>query len=197
VKQRRGLAVGGLGVAALVIVTAAQGWACVFGPSVFLSPANVKAGEAVQVEGLYFRPDVPVVARFNALDGPILAELGVPAGDRRMVTGPVTVPAGTPPGNYVLVFTQPGPTGAPVQVPARALLTVVGEGGTAPVLAPGVGEAGDERASGLVAGDAAVGADTLLLIGVGAAGVGMLLAGMAAYVAGRRAPAARPEKVRA
>ena len=196
--MKRRWAVGGFVTAATVLLASAGSHACVFGPSVFLSPAKAKAGESVQVEGLYFRANTPVVARFKSLDGPTLAEFGTPQGDRQMITGPVTIPQGTPPGDYVIVFTQPGPNGAPIQVPARALVTVLGNGGSDPVIGRHVGDANDTRASALVTeDDPGVGAGLLLLIGVGVAGVTLLVAGGATLLASRRRPAPKAEKVTA
>ncbi|MGH9263830.1 MAG: hypothetical protein ACRD1D_03990 [Acidimicrobiales bacterium] len=169
--------------------------ACVFGPSVFFERSEVRAGESVQVEGLNFRPDMPVVARLNALDGPVLAELGVPEGDRRRVYGPVTIPAGTQPGNYVLVFTQAGPNGGAAQVPTRALVTVLGQGGAPPVLGREVGVAGGERVDRIATEDSAIGAGALLLVGLGTAGIAMFLGGIAALTVRRRVPAPRAENV--
>lgn len=182
--------------AGIVLVLSAQAWACVFGPSVFLTTSTVKPGESVQVEGLNFRPDMPVVARMSTLDGPVLAELGLPEGDRRRVFGPVTIPAGTQPGNYVIVFTQAGTNGA-AQVPTRALVSVVGQGGSSPVLGAPVGVAGDDRVARIATESDSVGVATLLLVGIGAAGIAMFLGGIAA-VAGRRASSVpRPERAKA
>ncbi|MDQ4097027.1 MAG: hypothetical protein M3144_04065 [Actinomycetota bacterium] len=195
--QRR-WAVGGFVTAAAVLLASAGSHACVFGPSVFLSPAKVKAGESVQVEGLYFRRDVPVVARFTSLDGPTLTEFGLPQGDRQMVTGPITIPNGTPPGDHIIVFTQPGPTGAPAQVPARALVTVLGSGGSDPVIGRQVGQANDVRTSALATeDDAGIGTGLLLLVGLGVAGATLLVAGGVTLAASRRRPAREAEKVTA
>ena len=182
--------------AGIVLVLSAQAWACVFGPSVFLNASTVKPGESVQVEGLNFRPDMPVVARMSTLDGPVLAELGVPEGDRRRVFGPVTIPAGTQPGNYVIVFTQAGTNGA-AQVPTRALVSVVGQGGTAPTLGAPVGVADDVRAARIEAESDSVSATTLLLVGIGAAGIAMFLGGIAALAGRRTSPAPQAERAKA
>jgi hypothetical protein len=193
VTRRRGVFAGLC--AGIVLVISAQAWACVFGPSVFLNTSTIKAGESVQVEGLNFRPDMPVVARMSALDGPVLAELGVPEGDRRRVFGPVTIPAGTQPGNYVIVFTQAGTNGA-AQVPTRALVSVVGHGGSAPVAGAPVGVADDARAARIETESDSVGAATLLLFGIGAAGIAMFLGGIAAVAGRRTSPAPRAERAK-
>jgi hypothetical protein len=182
--------------AGVVLVLSAQAWACVFGPSVFLNTSTVKPGESVQVEGLNFRPDMPVVARMSTLDGPVLAELGLPEGDRRRVFGPVTIPAGTQPGNYVIVFTQAGTNGA-AQVPTRALVSVVGQGGSAPVLGAPVGVADDARAARIETESNSVGARTLLLFGIGGAGIAMFLGGIAAVAGRRTSPVPHAERAKA
>lgn len=182
--------------AGIVVVLSAPAWACVFGPSVFLNTATIKPGESVQVEGLNFRPDMPVVARMGTLDGPVLAEFGMPEGDRRRVFGPVTIPAGTQPGNYVIVFTQAGTNGA-AQVPTRALVSVVGQGGAAPALGAPVGVATDERAARIETETDSVGAATLLLFGVGAAGIALFLSGVAVLAGRRTSPVPHVERAKA
>ena len=182
--------------AGVVLLLSAQAWACVFGPSVFLNTSTTKAGESVTVEGLNFRPDMPVVARMNSLDGPVLAEMGMPEGDRRRVFGPVTIPAGTQPGNYVIVFTQAGTNGA-AQVPTRALLSVVGQGGAEPTLGAPVGVATDARAARIETESDGISAVTLLLFGFGTAGIALFLGGIAALVSRRGSPAPQAERAKA
>jgi hypothetical protein len=171
----------GLGVAAVGILSAAAAWACVAGPSAFTSTINAKAGEEITVTGVNFRSTAPVLVRFDALDGPVLADLGAPRSGR--VEGKVMVPPGTPPGSHVLVFTQTGADGKFTQTPVRAMLNVVGEG--APVL-PATGVGDEARPAGLVTSDDGISGGTLALVGLGVAGVGMFVAGMAALLAGRR-----------
>lgn len=99
----------------------------------------------------------------------------------------VTVPAGTRPGDYVLVMSQHAPDGSLSQTPARALLTVVGPDGSRPVV--GATAAPEERArpADLVRNDESVSAGTLALVALGVAGVGLFAAGIASLLAGRRA----------
>ena len=196
-RHLRRWAVGGFVLATALLTVGAGARACVFGPSVFLNPSQVKAGETVQVEGLYFKAGTKVVARFQTLDGPILAEFDVPTGDRQMISGPLTIPAATAPGNYVIVFTQPGANGAPIQVPARALVTVLGAGGVAPAIGKQVGSAGDARANQVATEDSSIGAGTLLLVGIGAAIAFMVVAGGVTLAATRRASSRPAEKVTA
>lgn len=195
--QRRKVAVGGVVSAMAVLVLAATAWACVAGPSAFTSTVNVKAGEQLTITGVDFSDEAPVLVRFDALDGPVIADLGLPSEDRGLVTGPVTVPAGTTPGDYVLVMTQAGADGEAIQTPVRALVSVVGETGAAPVVGAELGSADQTRAAELAVDDNEVGVGVLVLMAVGVAGVGLLLAGGAAVVAGRRSSAPKTEKVEA
>ncbi len=181
-----------------VMLLAATAWACVAGPSAFTSTVNVKAGEQLQMTGVDFSDEAPVLVRFDALDGPVLADLGLPSEDRGLVTGDVTIPAGTAPGDYVLVMTQAGPDGEAIQTPVRALVSVVGETGTAPVVGAELGAADQARAAQLAVDDNEIGIGALVLMAVGVAGVGLLIAGGAAVAAGRRSSKApAPEKVEA
>lgn len=178
--------------AALFVVTAATAWACVSGPAVALDTETVKAGGTVQIKGSSFRQPEPVVVRFNALDGPVLAELGAPKGG--LLEGSVTVPADVRAGNYVLVFTQTTSDGQPSQVPARALITVTGESGTTPVLGAPVASTSGERLDRLATAEASVGGGTMALIGVGVGGIALFVAGVFAFASARRdGPGVRSE----
>ncbi len=185
-------ATAGLGAAAVGVLSAAAAWACVAGPSIFTSTISAKAGEEITVTGVDFRSAQPVLIRFNAVDGPVLADLGAPRNNR--VEGTVTVPPGTAPGSYVLVATQTGPDGKFTQTPVRAMLNVVGQG--APVMAATNPAVNDEaRPTGLVTADNEISGGTLALVGLGVAGIGMFVAGLAALFAGRRS--STPETARA
>lgn len=179
---------------AVILLAAATAWACVSGPAVLLSANSAKAGEALQVKATNLIKPEPVVVRFNALDGPVLADLGVPKSGA--VDGSVTVPAGTAPGNYVLVFTQTKPDNSLTQVPTRALVTVTGETGAQPVLGASAGAATDRRIDSLATANRAVSTGTLVLVGLGVAGVALFLAGVAALLTGRRGAAPLAEKAR-
>lgn len=169
-----------------VMLTTAVAWACVAGPSVFTSTVNIKAGEQLGVQGVDFSEEAPVLVRFDALDGPVLADLGLPEENRGMVSGNVTIPADTEPGDYVLVFTQYGDDGDPIQTPVRALVSVVGEAGAAPVVGPELGVADSTRVAELATEDSSISTSTLVLMAIGVAAVGMLMAGTAAFFASRR-----------
>ncbi|MFP5318531.1 MAG: hypothetical protein ACLGI2_09575 [Acidimicrobiia bacterium] len=176
--------------AAVVLAATATAWACVSGPAVNLSTTTAKAGDEVMINGTGFRQPHPVTVRFNALDGPVLATLDAPKSDRT-VTGAVTVPQGTAPGNYVLILSQTGPDGKLSQLPIRALLAVVGPTGQQPIAGASLSPV-EERPVGLIQTDNDIAASTLALIFLGVAGAGMFAAGMAALFAGRRGRAEAP-----
>ncbi len=176
------------------VLFTATAWACVAGPTAFTSTVNVKAGEQVGVEAVqFFDKKTPVLVRFNALDGPVLADLGAPAGEAGKVAGSVTIPPGTEVGDYVLVFTQES-AGELVQAPIRSLVTVVGEAGALPVLGAELGVADRPRTPALVTDDNSYGVGTVALMALGFAGVGLLVAGGAAMLSGRSRPAPQAEK---
>ncbi|MDP1803558.1 MAG: hypothetical protein Q8K72_00175, partial [Acidimicrobiales bacterium] len=112
-------------------IAASAAWACVSGPVVNLSTVTAKPGEQVTLTGTGFRQADPVQVRWNALDGPIVAELAKP--DNQTVTANFAVPAGTAPGSYVLIVSQTK-NGQPSLSPIRAVLNVVGPSGQTPVL---------------------------------------------------------------
>lgn len=183
----------GLGAAAVGVLSAAAAWACVAGPSVFTSTLNAKAGDEITVTGVDFSRPQPVVVRFNALDGPVMADLGAPKTNR--VEGKVPIPRGTAPGSYVMVFTQTGADGKFTQTPVRTMFNVVGDG--APVVAATqVGVADEVRPAGLEVTDNGISGGSLALVGLGVAGLGMFAAGLAALFAGRRSTTPEAAKVR-
>lgn len=194
---------GGATAAALagVLAATAAAWACIAGPLVTLNPSQVTPGQEITVNAISLSRD-RVVIRWNALDGPILATVDELGPDPRFPTSAtsgsiegvkVQVPADAKPGNYVLVVTQVDATGKMSQVPARALVTVTGNG-QSPILGAPLGTQTAERPIGLVEGESVTTA-TKVLIGLGVAGVAMFLAGVAAFLAGRR-PAVGPAPVR-
>lgn len=178
----------GTGTVAAVAATAAAAWACIAGPTLRLNPAQVKPGEEVTLSGFSYKAELPIVVRFNALDGPVLGTFlpsGGRFGDDEFLNGKVTIPADTKPGNYVLIATQSTPDGNLAQIPVRALVSVTGPNG-APVLGGPVAQPELGRPVGPARTESSVSAAGLLLVGVGAAGVGLFAAGMAAILLGRR-----------
>jgi hypothetical protein len=198
--MRKLLSVVGLGLTGVVVV-AAGAWACVSGPSTFVTPGSVRPGGEVKVTGVYFNKEEPVQARLDSLDGPVLGTFTPAKGARSFgleMEGTLIIPATTKPGDHVLVFTQRDAAGKLVQTPSRLLVTVTNTGGATPVVgAPvGVGETG--RPPSLVrTPDDALSVGAMLLIGLGVAGLGMFVAGVAALAAGRRrTPEAVPSATR-
>jgi hypothetical protein len=158
-----------------------------------LSSTQVKAGQDIGVSGNSYNGTKPAVVHFNAIDGPVLGSF-VPTGGR--IDGTVTIPAGTAPGNYLLVVTQEFTQGVQTWgVPARALISVVGETG-APVVGASAGSSVVGRPLGLETSSAPSGG-SLLLMGLGAAGVAMFLAGLAAVVVARGGKSPAAQKVNA
>ncbi len=186
----------GVGSSAAGVLMAAAAFACVSGPVVNLSTINAKAGQEVGITGTGFRnADDQIVVRWNALDGPILATYAPPIKDRNFETN-FTVPAGTKPGNFVVVVTQTKADGSLSLSPVRAVMSVTGDAGANPVVgAPAASTDTALRADGLARSDDSISTGTLALVALGVGGVGMFLAGMAALFAGRRSSA--PEVARA
>jgi len=197
-RQARRWATEAVGSAAAGFLMAAAAWACVSGPALQLSTLQAKAGQEIGVIGTGFSstsPDATLV-RFNALDGPVLANVPGPLADGRLDTK-VTVPEGTKPGQYVLIVTRQNAQGTLSVSPIRAALSVIGEGGTQPVLgaAPSTADS-TARVQGMARSDNSISGGTLALIALGVGGVGMFLAGTAALFAGRRGSAPEAARVR-
>lgn len=187
----------GAGLLGVAILSMAAAWACVSGPAVNLSTVQAKAGQEVGIKGASFRNPDDVIVRFNALDGPVLTTITPTPSPSfgKDIEGSFIVPQGTKPGSYVVIATQNDANGKMSLAPVRVLLTVVGDGGTAPVLGAPANPV-DQRTPGLVRNDQSISTGTLALIALGVGGVGMFLAGMAALFVGRRGGAAEPARVR-
>lgn len=188
----RRLGAAGVGIGFVGVVMAAAAWACVPVATLNLSTTQVQAGQDIGVTGNSYNGTKPAVVHFNAIDGPVLGSF-VPNGGR--IDGTVTIPAGTAPGNYLLVVTQEYTQGVQTWgVPARALISVVGGTG-APALGAPAGSSVAGRPVGLETSSSPSGG-SLLLMAVGAAGVAMFLAGLAAVVATRSGKRPVAAKVR-
>lgn len=179
----RRLAAGALVGAATLVVAGSAAWACVSGPVVNLSTVSAKPGDQVTITGTGFRQADPVQVRWNALDGPVLAEMAKP--DNQTINATFTVPQGTVPGSYVVVVGQ-SRDGKTTLSPIRAVLSVVGPSGQAPVLGADPTSDAADRLPALVRSDDSVSNSTLALVALGVAGVGMFAAGVAALATSRR-----------
>ncbi len=172
---------GALAAAVAALAVSAAAWACIAGPTLNLNPTQVKAGGEVSLSGFSYNGELPIVVRFNALDGPVLGTF-TPAdgrfGDPEFLVGKVKIPADTKPGSYVIFAVQYGKDGQLAQVPVRALLTVTSVGGAPVIGAPSnVPEVG--RSVGLVRHESSAGTAALIFVGLGAA----LIVGLIAWVA--------------
>ncbi len=195
-RQVRRLVIGGMATAAAGVLMAAAAFACVSGPVVSLSTIQAKAGQEVGITGTGFQAANQAQLRWNALDGPVLTTVPAPITGGNM-NATFTVPQGTQPGSYVVVITQTKADGTMSLSPIRAVLSVTGEAGTAPVVgAPAATADTSARADGLARDDESVSTGTLALVALGVGGVGMFLAGMAALFAGRKSTAPEAAKAR-
>lgn len=188
--RRFGLA--GVGATVVALALAAAAWACVAGPTLQATPSDATAGSEVHISGISYNEDLPVVVRFDGLDGPVLGEFSV--GEDRRLEGEVTIPAGTQPGNYLLVATQEGLAGGQAIIPTRALVSVVGEAG-APSLGAPLADTPADRTVGLTETDP-VSTGSLVLVAVGVAGIALFLAGVGVLISGRSRPEPEAERVK-
>jgi hypothetical protein len=159
------------------LVPAALAWACVGLMSLTTTSSTVRPGGTVTVLGKEFAQGVPIEIRLDSPTGPVLTT--VPAPKETMTSQfsvVVTIPAGTPNGEHVLVATQASHymnAGAP----ARSVIHV---GTAAPT--PTVPAA---RPAGVVI-DSGPSAASLVLIGLAVAAVGLLVAGVWSVLGARR-----------
>lgn len=196
-RSMRRLAAAGSAIGAVAAVFTAAAWACIAGPTLEVIPRQANPGSEVTLKGVSYNRN-PVAVRFNALDGPIIGTIqptgGTGTSSNWNLEGTVTLPADVKPGNYVLIATQPSADGKLTQIPTRALVSISGT--TAPVLGAPLTAGDGERPVGLAKGDS-VSTGTMVLVGLGVAGIALFLAGMAALVAARRPPHGEPAAVRA
>lgn len=179
----RRFAAGAFASIAVLGIAASAAWACVSGPVVNLSTVTAKPGEEVTLTGTGFRQADPVQVRWNALDGPIVAEQAKPEAQRIEAT--FAVPPGTTPGSYVVIVSQTR-DGKTSLSPIRAVLNVVGPSGQTPVLGADTTSDASDRIPALVQSDNNVSNGTLALVALGVAGIGMFAAGIAALASSRR-----------
>lgn len=147
-----------------------------------VSPELGMAGAEVSVNGFSYPVNAKVSIRFNALDGPVLAELEPTA--NQDIGGPVRIPEGTASGRYVLYAVQYGTDGRPNRIPGRGALTVVGSGGTRPALPTGLEL--ESRPTALATSKGAS-SGQLVLVALGALGIaGLISLGLARVAVSRR-----------
>ena len=198
--RRRRALVALVGIAGGLLLQTAGGWACASLASVDVTPGVVRPGQEVAWKGTFFIKDEPVVLRWNALDGPILSIATPPSADNglhgnwRFVEGTFTVPADAQAGNYLVIASQKEVKGSATWgVPARGLVQV-SDG--SPVLGQAVGTPAPPRPTDLVTTESLEIGD-FLVAAAGAAGVALLLSGVALVVsAGRQSDTPQPQRVR-
>ncbi|MGH9122643.1 MAG: hypothetical protein ACRDYC_12010 [Acidimicrobiales bacterium] len=160
---------------AAVILPASIAWACLSLAGITTNQATIQPGGTLNVNGIEFG-SAPVQIHLGSVTGPILGT-ATPSASSGDFTVPVTIPASTTPGQYVLVATEtPAATGAP----ARAVIQV-GTAAPAQTTAP-------RPATVLTNSGSGVG--SLALIGLAAAAASLFIAGGISFAASRRRSAA-------
>lgn len=179
-----------LGVALATLGSVA--YACTNLATLNLSSSAGRAGEEVTITGSSFRvatkgPSNPVQLHWNAVEGPVLAEV-VPdsAGN---ISATITVPEGQP-GYYVLVATQRTADGVDEYgTPARAAFQIVGPAG-----APGAQQP-PAQTPATVGTDPSSTGIIVITAALGVLGLALFGAGFIAFVrqpSARKVPAAAP-----
>jgi hypothetical protein len=178
-------------VALAVLATAAQSWACASLMAIDLTPAGpVAPGQEVQVRVTFVHKDKPVELRWDALDGPILAVID-PAtfaeglhGNWRFASTTITIPQNAQAGSHLLIANQEASRITALWgAPARGLVQVSSAG--QPLVGQDPGPARVVRPADLVTEDS-VSAGDMVVVGLGAAGATMLLAGIGVVVLASR-----------
>lgn len=177
-----GLAVAG----SALLIPVAVAWACVGIAGLTTSGGVVQPGGTVKVTLTEFGAP-PAQIHLDSLTGVVLATVPHPgAGMSGHTTIPVTIPAGTPDGQHILIATQAG-NGMLAGIPARSVIQV----GT-----PAGSTSGTARPAG-VASSSGTSVGSLALIALAVAGVGLFLAGSLTLLGSRRRPAAEAETIKA
>lgn len=176
-------------VALVVALPAGLAFACVGVMSLTTEVTRVEPGGTVPVTGRGFAQAAPVEIRLDSPSGQLLATAPPPMSTMTSVfTIPVVIPADVPKGQHLLVAVQ-NYHHMNAGSPARATIQV---GAEAPVL--GAGE--DVRPTALTEGSGP-GGGLLLLIGLGVAAAGLLLAGFVNLLVARRQAQPEPAKATA
>ena len=154
-----------------------------------VTPTQFKAGDTVNVFGPSgFGATNPVEIRLDAADGPVLGSFKT-SGSGFAMWGPgtVTIPADTKPGVHTLWATQKLEESEKLirGMPTKTLVQVLNADGSAPVVGLDLTPQIEPRPTDLVE-DKPVSTGTLVLVGLGVAGIAMFIAGGAALAASRR-----------
>jgi hypothetical protein len=163
-----------------------------------VTPGIAKPGETVSVFGPRgYGKTNPVEVRWDAVDGPVLGSFQPNnEGFAQWGPGTITIPADAKPGNHTLFVTQNlAADETHIRgVPVRTIIQVSDANGNVPVLGQDINQI-QPRTDEIIE-DEPVSTGTLLLVGLGAAGTAMFLAGIAAVMAGRRSESPQRATVR-
>ncbi len=183
----------GIGAAAALAITISTVLACTSLATLNTSQPTGATGTDINVTGSSFQTTdkgaSAVSIRWNAIDGPVLAQVAPDASGSIAAT--IKIPANLQPGDYIIVATQSDKTGQPAfGTPARLAFEVTGTGTAAPAVQPAAQAAAPSATSnglGVSTGTLAV------LIGLGVLGLLLFLVGAATFVGTyRRSPAVSP-----
>lgn len=190
-KDRRGWS--RLALVALVPILAVLSAAPALGRHNFsmlrVNPELGVPGGEVSVSGFSYPVNAKVSIRFNALDGPVLAELE--PNSNQDIAGTVRIPESAMTGRYVLYAVQYDQAGKVNRIPGRAAMTVVSPGGAPPAIPTGLEL--EARPSDLVREEGAS-AGELALAALGAFGAVALLTLLVTRIAVSRRPTGVPER---
>lgn len=176
----------GFVAAMAAVVPAGMAWACVAPVSLTTVSPTVQPGGIVRVIGRETAPGAPVEIRLNAVNGPILTTVtGQPGGMSAKWEADVTIPADTPYGKHLLYAVQ-NYRNMNATIPKATIYV-----GTLPDPVAGP----EPRPAALDVGSGPSGL-SLILLGLGVAAGGLLLAGGLSVLAGsqRAKPEAEPVK---
>ncbi len=172
----------GMVVAVAVMVPAGLAWACVGLISLTTDSSTVQPGGTVTVVGREFAEGAPVHIHLDSPAGRLLATVPPPTSTMTsQFQVDVAIPPDVRPGEHILVATQDYHN-MNAGAPARALIHV----GTPPAVGPA--PPAEPARAATVSVSAAPSVASLVMIGLGVAAAGLLLAGLWYLVAARRHP---------
>lgn len=186
VRSRRRLAVGAAAALA-VVVPASLAWACVAPVSLTTVSPTVQPGGTIRVIGREMAPGAPVEIRLNAIDGRLLTTVtGQPGGMSSRWEADVPIPADVPYGKHFLYGVQN----------YRNMNSVVPKAAIYVGTTPDPAFTPEARAGSLDVGSGPSAA-SLVLLGLSAAGAGLLVVGGLSALAGSRPAKPQAEPVKA
>ena len=198
ISRRWLMAVAGAAAAAGALLPMSGAWA----PHVAqlqVTPSTFKAGDTITVFGPSgFGATNPVEIRLDASDGPVLGTFRT-SGSGFAMWGPgqITIPADVKPGIHTLWVTQKLEESEKLirGMPTKTIVQVLNPDGSGPVLGQDLSPKLEERPADLIE-DKPVSTGSLVLVGLGVAGVAMFIAGAAALASSRRRTEPTPQAVR-